>query len=408
MSQVVGVACGLVGVRIVSHIVPPATLGVYGVFLTFTTLGASFFHAGVVKFVGRHWARHFHEHAFVQTAARAWLRKLPWLILATLVAAWILQRGQDTRFSQAWPALLVAAIGLSLGAVAQMGLQSIRRNWSDFVVSASGSVTRTFAPPLIFLAAHGAIAGLYFGFCVHALCVSVLGILLLKPFRANDRAGVDPNLSTIYEGPLFFILSLAGWTLMGLNRWVAVTAFGETVGGYYTLAGNIAQIVAAVLGAITVQFLQPSVYALADEDTTEAYQRLATWVDRAAIGVAFIGGMALLVLRWGAPWLVGPLIDRKYLLALEWLVPAGCFGLTIVLGQFYHMMLLAGRRERACAPVDLTMAAVLILGSIASAAIAKSCFQIWLLATPLLVFALNRTMARHYYFRAKALAPASL
>ena len=401
MSQTVGVACGLIGVRIVSRIVPPAALGTYGVFLTFTTMGASFIHAGVVKFIGRHWARHFHQDAFVRTASRAWLRKLPWLILGTVAAAAALSRSSPNGFLVTWPPLLIAATGLSLGAIAQMALQSIRRNWSDFVVSASGSVTRTFAPPLIFLAAHGAMAGLYFGFCVHALCVSVLGILLLKPFRAASPAPIDAKLSAVYEGPLFFILSLAGWVLMGLNRWVAVEAFGETVGGYYTLAGNIAQIIAAVLGAITVQFLQPQLYALADEGTEASHRTLAQWVDRAAVGVAVAGGAALVVLRWIAPALVGPLIDQKYLLALKWIVPAGCFGLAVVIGQFFHIMLLAGRRERACAPVDLIVAIVLIAGSVATAAISQASFQIWLLSTPLLVLLLNRTLARHYYFQSQ-------
>jgi O-antigen/teichoic acid export membrane protein len=399
MSQTVGVACGLIGVRIISRIVPPAALGTYGVFLTFTTMGASFFHAGVVKFVGRHWARHFPQHAFVRTVAKAWLRKLPWLILGTLAAAFALERSGPSRFLETWPPLLIAVTGLSIGAVTQMALQSIRRNWSDFVVSASGSVTRTFAPPLLFLAVHGAMAGLYFGFCVHALCVSILGILLLKPFRATSAEPIDSKLSAIYEGPLFFFLSLAGWVLMGLNRWVAVAAFGDTIGGYYTLAGNIAQIIAAVLGAISVQFLQPQLYALADEGTDAAHRKLARWVDLAAVAVAIAGVLALIVLRLIAPYLVGPLIDQKYLLALEWLVPAGCFGLAVVIGQFFHIMLLAGRRERSCAPVDLSMAAILITGSIATAAISRTCFQTWLLTTPLLVLLLNRVLARHYYFR---------
>jgi len=401
MSQTVGVACGLIGVRIVSRIVPPAALGTYGVFLTFTTMGASFFHAGVVKFVGRHWARHFLQRVFVRTVTQAWLRKLPWLILGTLVAALALQRAGPTGFVETWPPLLVATVGLSIGAVSQMALQSIRRNWSDFVVSASGSITRTFAPPLVFLAAHGAIAALYFGFCVHALCVSILGILRLKPFRANSAEPIDANLSAVYEGPLFFILSLAGWVLMGLNRWVAVEVFGDTIGGYYTLAGNIAQIIAAVLGAMSVQFLQPRLYALADEGTDAAHRKLARWVDFAAIAVAITGVVALLVLRLIAPYLVGPLIDQKYLLTLEWLVPAGCFGLAIVVGQFFHIMLLAGRRERACAPVDLSMAAILIAGSIITAEISRICFQTWLLTTPLLVLLLNRMLARHYYFQSQ-------
>jgi predicted membrane channel-forming protein YqfA (hemolysin III family) len=82
-------------------------------------------------------------------------------------------------------------------------------------------------------------------------------------------------------------------------------------------------------------------------------------------------------------------------------VPAGCFGLAIVVGQIFHIMPLAGRRERACAPVDLSMAAILIAGSIITAEISRICFQTWLLTTPLLVLLLNRMLARHYYFQSQ-------
>jgi O-antigen/teichoic acid export membrane protein len=36
LSQMVGLACGLIGVKIVTRLVPPADYGLYGIFLTFT------------------------------------------------------------------------------------------------------------------------------------------------------------------------------------------------------------------------------------------------------------------------------------------------------------------------------------------------------------------------------------
>jgi hypothetical protein len=177
LSQCVGIVCGIAGVRIVSHLIPPETLGAYGVFLTFTTLGASLVHSGLIKFVGRHWAQSFARRPFVANVGRAWLRKLPWLFFGTLAAGIAMQRAGQGRLLLTFPALFIATIGLSIGAIAQTALQAVRRHWADFLVSASGSLTRTFVPPLLFLVSGGAISGLYLGFCVHALCLAILNIL---------------------------------------------------------------------------------------------------------------------------------------------------------------------------------------------------------------------------------------
>ena len=67
---------------------------------------------------------------------------------------------------------------------------------------------------------------------------------------------------------------------------------------------------------------------------------------------------------------------------------------ALVVGLFYHAMLLAARREKDCTVADLGGAACLILGSVASAAAGLAWFQGWLVVSPAVPWLVNRTLAR--------------
>ena len=107
-----------------------------------------------------------------------------------------------------------------------------------------------------------------------------------------------------------------------------------------------------------------------------------------------------MVLQGVAPWLVGSVISENYRPAIPYIMPAGFFLTAMITGTFYHALLLAGKREAACLPVDLSFFGLMALGSMAAVAWGgDSGLRIWLLATPLLPWALNRPLARSYYFR---------
>ena len=113
----------------------------------------------------------------------------------------------------------------------------------------------------------------------------------------------------------------------------------------------------------------------------------------------------VVALRLVAPWLVGPLISEKYRPALDMILAAGCFGAAMTTAQFYHTMLLAGRREKACGPVDSTTALLLAGGGVTAALVGERWFLLWLVATPVIPWIASRPLARHYYFKPAA-APA--
>ena len=124
LSQLVGLLCGIVGVRIVSQWVPPATLGSYGVFLTFTTLGLWVAHAGVIKFVARHWAAAVDRPALLRASFRAWAKKLGWLALASGGAAVVIHHSGGPAAGAVIAPLFLAAALISLGVLVQNALQA--------------------------------------------------------------------------------------------------------------------------------------------------------------------------------------------------------------------------------------------------------------------------------------------
>jgi len=396
LAQGLGIACGIAGVRVVSHFVPPGPLGAYGLFLTFTSLGVSVVHAGLIKFVGRHWAA-ANQAGLWREVREAWLRKLPWLGLASAAGAGALSVMTGVNSLAVFPPLFAAAALLSLTALAQAALQAERSHWRDFTVAGTGSVLRTFTPPAAF-ALLGA-PGLAWGFSVHAAITAAVAMWGAHP-KSSDATPVDTQrqLTRIYEGPLFTILALAGWVMVGINRWIVAWRFGETAAGYFTLAGNAALIVPAVLGTVFLQYFQPGFFAEGDRRTSESRTRLARRVDAVAAAYAIVALIALAGLVMVSPRLVGPLISENYRAALGWLLPAGCFGLAIGTGLFYHSLLLAGRREHACGPVDLIAAGVLVVGGIVAATFGEDLFRSWLVATPLVPWLINRPLARRYFF----------
>jgi len=400
LAQALGLACGVAGVKLNSRFVPPAELGVYGLFLTFAPIGMWVVHAGLVKFTGRHWAGSPDRPGLWREIVVAWARRLPWLALAA-AAAMLALDGRTPGLDWALgPALFTAAALLALGTLMQAALQAERAHWSDCAVAVSGSLTRTFLPPLLFICTAGPVAMLWLGFCLHALVFAAAGLWMLRRYWSRPETGrpASPQLTAVYQGPLFIALAMAGWVLTGLNRWLVAWRFGAVETGYFTLAGGAAMIAPSVLGTVLLQYSQPVFFALGDAQPSNP-RLLARRVDQVALAFGALALLAVEGVTFIAPWLVGPLINPAYRDSLHWILPAGCFATATMTGVFYHTLLLAGHRERACGPVDLTTAAVLAAGCVLAALAGQAWLSRWLTCTPLVPWLLTRPLARRYLFK---------
>jgi O-antigen/teichoic acid export membrane protein len=394
LSQGIGFLCGLIGVKISTKLISPADYGAFGVFMTFTPLGMWVVHAGLIKFTARHWAASPDRGALFREVLRAGTRKLPWLIVATLAAALAMDA---SGFLRLWPALFVSASLLSVGLLAQTALQAERSHWKDFVVSTAASLSRSFLPPLLYYFAGASLFALEAGFCLHTAIFAGGCLYLLSKYRVLAPTPL-PQLKAVYEGPLFILLSLAAWLMTGVNRWIVAAFFGTEKAGYFTLAGNLTLIATGMLSIIFVQYFQPGIFASASEEP-ELRHKLARRIDLIAAAFCVLAMSGVVVLRWIAPWLVGPLISENYRTALDTIIPAGFFSVAVLTEQFYHTMLLAGHREKACGAVDLATAIMLGGGGLIVALAGERWFLIWLTLTPVVPWILSRPLARHYFFK---------
>lgn len=394
LGQFVGLLCGLGSVKIFSRYVSPADYGAYGVFLSFAPLGMWVVHAGLIKFVARHWAGSPDRAGLLREVLVDTVRKLPWLAAATLGAA---LATDAAGFWHTWPALFAAAAFISVGLLAQTALQAERAHWKDFWISTVGSVSRSFVPPLLYVLAGGTLAVLEAGFGLHTALFAGGFLYLLARYKRTGPPGA-PQLAAVYAGPLFVMLSLAGWLLTAVNRWIMAGFFGAEPAGYFTLAGNLTQIATSMFSLVVVQYFQPGLFAMYGEEAAQR-RKLARRLDAIATGFWLCSLAGVAALHGIAPWLVGPLIDEKYRPALGWILPAGSFGVAVLTAQFYHTLLLAGKRERTCGPVDIATAVLLAGGGAAAAFAGEKFFRGWLLLAPLLPWLLTRPLARRFYFR---------
>jgi hypothetical protein len=392
LGQAVGLACGIIGVRLASHWVAPADYGRYGVFVSLTPLGLGVVFSGVLKFVGRRWGETADRAALLRGSAADIGRKIPWLVAAVAAATLVAAPGQPLAFGAL---LLVAALLLTVGQLSQTALQAERAHWADLSVSTAGSLSRSFLPPLAYWLCGASVFSLFGGFCAHAAILAGVAVVVLRR-RPSARGGHEVLApSREYAGPLFVVLAATGWIVAGVNRWITAWCFGAEEAGYFTLAANIATIPPALLGGLLLQFSQP-VWFAAKTETPAARRALARTVDRLAAGYTLAAVVLLALLQAAMPWLIGPLVSERYAPATTYLFGAGCFMAAVSVGQFYHTLLLAADRPNACGPVDLSGAFCLVAGGIAAAAGGPEWFVRWLCVAPVVPWLVNRPLARRH------------
>ncbi|WP_404420593.1 lipopolysaccharide biosynthesis protein [Nibricoccus sp. IMCC34717] len=395
LSQGVGLACGILSVRFTTHWISPEELGRYGVFITLASLGMWVFHAGVARGVNRLWAASPDRRGLLREARQALGgKRAVWFCLATLALCAL---AEPQRWPVHWPALVLAALGLSVLSILQGALQATRSHWADLSVSTFASSFRSLLPPILFLLSGGSALAMRAGFLSHAVVASLVAAFWIQRQLGPPAPAAKPSQRQLDEswlGRWFLVLSLAAWALNGLNRWVAAGFFPPAFAGHFTLASNISMIPTSMFGVIVVQFFQPGLYSLS-HDTAAGRRAIARRTDLIALGytATALGGLA--VVRWLVPSCVGVLIDERYLPSLPLIFASGCFITAILLLNLFQLQLLAARREGECGPVEITSASFLVGGCVAGAWLGgESGFLASLYLAPLVPWLLTRPLMR--------------
>lgn len=399
LTQLIGLTCGLIAVRLTSHLVAPEDTGLYALFTSLVPIGSGIVFAGLLKSAGRNWPQldAGGRAQLLREIGRASARRLGWLALAALVAALLIAP------AQAWwlcLAMTLTAALLSLAALVQATLVADRRHWLDCGMNAVGAGLRAFAPPLLYAALSATLPALVGGFTLHACVLAACGTwVLAQVWRSPVRPGGGRILTSVYESPLFVGLAVAGLLVLTCNRWLVVTCLGTETGGYFALANNAANILPSMLATMALQYRQP-VWFARDYPTPQARRELAAQADRLAAAHALAALAASVTLHFSMPWLIGPLISPRYAAAADYMAPTGFFMTAVMTGYFYHTALLAARRERACGPTDLGGNLLLIAGSAIAVVLGAAWFKGWLLLSPVVPWLVNRTLARRALLKA--------
>lgn len=398
LSQVAGLVCGVFSVQLASSLIAPADYGRYGIYLTFTPLGMWVIHAGVIKYVARYWAGSTARAALLRCAHRETWRRGAWIVGLGIAGAIATSPTHAVGLAGLLAATMLA---LSVAAIGHTLLLADRLHWREFRIGGVASATRAVFPALAYWSSGGAFLALPAGFLLHVLIdaawVSRVGRRLAGAGRGE--AGAPVTLPREFTGWNFMVQAIAGWTALGLTRWLVIAFRGDEAAGYFTLAGNLAIILPSVLGTVLTQYFQPDLFA-APTATADDRRRLATRVD-GITALHTLGSVAALgLLHLLLPWLVGRIIGLKYAAATPYVFPAGCFFAAVTMTQFHVQLLLAGGRADRIAWLESVKAVVLGITGLGAIALGERVFLLWLTGSPLLSWTLSRGLARHWFFAA--------
>lgn len=345
--QAVGLACGVLGVRWSSEFLAPEVLGVYGLLASTHTLAAFVTHRGMIQYLQRHWTAESSASLIGREILKAMPRPTVWLAVAAaaFIAGLHLATGLDRAW--VWWGWIVMVNLLALAAhLAATALQAEERYWSQFTVSAVGSVTRSFVPLLAVLWHGAAIGSLGAGFALHTALWFLAGVLALAPAwrRGSARNPAGGLASAIIS---FLGVGILGWVAQSAPRWFAAFNLPPQENGYFMLAANLSVIVPASIAIVGTGYAAPWIFAAARAGETS--ERLRRRTDRNVCAAVLLGQAALIALTAAAPGLIGRVIAPGYAPAVGWLLAAGGGFLATVSASFYCDLLSALGREKDCA-----------------------------------------------------------
>jgi O-antigen/teichoic acid export membrane protein len=384
-NQAATLVIGVVGLKLISHLVPPAVNGVYALFLTLTQLGTLLTHSGIINHAARNWQRESPR----QGSYARYLWRASWTALAYLAPILALISGamflgtREAGWLFAFPLLLAGNLALAQTEMGALALNAGERHWAVLGLRTGGVAARIFFPVLGVVAFGASFLALASGFALHSLVVIGFILALFRQAWTAQPAESDTLERWRRElreyGRPFILMGIGGWLLQSSDRWIVIKFYGEQKAGLFALATSMGSIVPALLLAALMQRIFPEIFRQADAARRrEDWVALARRCDRATLVFVLFSGLGLVFLRLVAPHLVGWLIHARYQDAMSMVLAAGLAMVTVQVNQFQYMLLQGQHNSIAMVRVMAAVAGVKTAGSIIAAAISWSAFMVWL------------------------------
>lgn len=398
-NQLTMLLLGLVGVKLITKLVPPDVNGFYTLFVSLTQIGLLITHSGITNHASRYWQREgINEWVYARFLwTESWwgLR-----LLAPIVALTVLVRAlMDGSLTWLWllPLLVFSNLALALNGIGFLALNAARRPWQMMLLSTVGSAARVFLPLGFAWMTTMSLGMLSVGYTLHGILI--IGVLLALFHKAigASRPGAEKSVLWRQElkdyGRPFMFLGVGAWLLQYVDRWIVEQVFGSTQAGLFGVALQLGGIIPTMAVGILMQLYFPGIFRKSDHARTpDDWRTIARECDRITIGFVALTLAGLLTLHFVAPLFTGWLIDGKYAAALPMLAAAGLVMLAAQGNQFYYLLLQGQHNSSAMVKVMLMVAGLKTLVSVVAAAFSWNTFMVWLWLSPLVCMAVGRTM----------------
>lgn len=406
LNQAATLVLGIASVKLITTFVPPATTGVYQLFVTLTQIGVLVTHSGLSNHGLRYWQREQAERGayarFLWEMSWDHLRFLAPLLLVISCLLSIIRL--EPVWTWIFPLLLLSNIALAIQLIATGALNAEARAWKVFFLTLTANTARTFLPVGLALAVSMSFAVLSLGFALHGLIIFgvVFGLfawaIRSRRPEASQRSKWAEELKS-YGRP-FLWLGVGAWFMQNTDRWVVEGFYGKDHAGFFAVAANIGVMIPTMVATGLMQRVFPRIFQKADRaHKLQDWQEIAKDCDRAT-GIFIIltlGG--LLALDAAAPYLIGWLISAKYIPALTMLIPAALATVTLQINQFYYLLLQGQHNSAGIVKVLMVVAGFRTIGSVVSAAISWPAFLNWQMVSMILGALIGRFMVRRMALR---------
>ena len=402
--QATGLLCGVAGVRWTSAVISPDLLGLYGLLLSAVQCALVVTHQGFVKHVQRTWSEKESVVAYARAMGGVAIEPTAWLAIAMAAVLLVLHyTGGVPLHAEVFVWLMVVNVGVAVAAILQSALLAEERYWANFAVNALSSVTRSFGPPLLATMVGATLMVVSTAFFLHVLVVVLSGLWFLRHAWHRPLSPLTDSADDLRRSVRSFAgAGLCGWIAAAATRWFGATVMDAEQFGYFVLAGNLAAVVPAALGAILLNYSFPQLFARARAGASAAEMLRLT---HRTVGLLMLSSqMGIMVLASLAPWLIGPIIDPRYAQATDWLLAAGGAALAATTTQFYQNVLLARGRHADCLTLSVLSAGLRLAFLTGGSLAGQGAFRVVLIALPWITVALESWYTHRRLLRATSVS----
>lgn len=364
LGQAVAALGGLVGVRVLTEVLPPDRYGELALGITLATLGQLVAWSPISSAVLRYFAPA--QESLQLTAYLLAVRRLlvqatvALLVLGAIIVVALLALGAARWVGLALAALLFTLLSGYESALDSMQLAGRQRRIVAFHQGAATWLRFLLAAVLISLSVPSSAIAMV-GFCVGVLLILASQLFFFRrgilPFReAHPPASVGDSSvlarrMTQYAWPVA-AWGVFSWTQAVSDRWILQAFTTTALVGVYSVVNQVGYYPMTLFSAVTLQFVSPVLFARAGDGSNPQRLEDASQLVRSVVAITLaVTVIATLISSLSHRAIFSLLVGLEYRAVshlLPWMVCAG--GLFAAGQAASQVMLVAGTTKRLIAP----------------------------------------------------------